>query len=84
MFSFVGDTVLDPFGGIFSTALGAIRANRNSIINEIDPEYFSYGQARLSIEVDKLRGLFTQSQQIEIIVDEGYQTALHKTAQFGR
>ena len=84
MFSFVGDTVLDPFGGIFSTALGAIRANRNSIINEIDPEYFSYGQARLNIEVDKLRGLFTQSQQIEIIVDEGYQTALHKTAQFGR
>ena len=84
MFSFVSDTVLDPFGGTFSTTLGALRANRNSIINEIDPEYFGYGHARLNLEVEKLRGLFTEPEQVEIIVDEGHQTVLHRTAQFGQ
>ncbi len=40
MFSFVGDTVLDPFGGTGTTSVAAIRANRNSIYNELDPAYF--------------------------------------------
>jgi site-specific DNA-methyltransferase (adenine-specific) len=40
MFSFTGDTVLDPFGGTGTTSIAAIRANRNSISNEIDPDYF--------------------------------------------
>jgi modification methylase len=31
MFSFAGDTVLDPFAGSGSTALGAMRSGRNSI-----------------------------------------------------
>jgi site-specific DNA-methyltransferase (adenine-specific) len=80
MFSFVGDTVLDPFGGTFSTALAALRANRNCIINEVDPEYFRYGHARLNREMDKLRGLFSPSELSEIMLDEGYQSVLHKTA----
>jgi site-specific DNA-methyltransferase (adenine-specific) len=80
MFSFVGDTVLDPFGGTFSTALGAIRANRNSIINEIDPDYFRYGKARMDNAIDNLGGLFAESPQIELILDGVYQTALRKTA----
>jgi len=47
MFSFVGDTVLDPFSGTASTALGAVRAGRNSISNEIDPHYFALAKRRL-------------------------------------
>jgi site-specific DNA-methyltransferase (adenine-specific) len=39
MFSFAGDTVLDPFGGTGSTAVGAIEAGRNSISFDIEPSY---------------------------------------------
>jgi DNA modification methylase len=39
MFSFAGDTVLDPFLGIGSTALAAAIAGRNSIGIEIEPTY---------------------------------------------
>jgi site-specific DNA-methyltransferase (adenine-specific) len=39
MFSFWGDTVLDPFVGTGTTMLAAEKANRNSIGIEIDEEY---------------------------------------------
>ena len=39
MFSFVGDTVLDPFCGTGTTMVAALRTDRNSIGIEIDPEY---------------------------------------------
>jgi len=48
MFSFVGDTVLDPFGGIGSTTLAASRIGRNSVSVELDPEYFGLLKRRLS------------------------------------
>jgi modification methylase len=47
MFSFVGDTVLDPFGGTGTTTLAASRLGRNSISVELDPEYFKFLQRRL-------------------------------------
>jgi len=39
MFSFVGDTVLDPFCGTGTTMVASLRHQRNSIGVEIDPEY---------------------------------------------
>jgi modification methylase len=39
LFSFAGDTVLDPFLGTASTAIAAIKAGRNSIGTEIEPTY---------------------------------------------
>jgi DNA modification methylase len=48
MFSFVGDTVLDPFGGTGTTTLAASRLGRNSISVELDPEYFKLLQSRLA------------------------------------
>ena len=39
MFSFAGDTVLDPFAGTGSTSVAAIAAGRNSIGVEIDSGY---------------------------------------------
>jgi modification methylase len=39
MFSFVGDTVLDPFCGSGTTMVASLRSGRNSIGIEIDPEY---------------------------------------------
>jgi site-specific DNA-methyltransferase (adenine-specific) len=39
MFSFVGDTVLDPFGGTGTTALAAMELNRSSVTYEVEPQY---------------------------------------------
>lgn len=39
MFSFTGDTVLDPFCGSGTTMIAAFRTDRNSIGVEIEPEY---------------------------------------------
>lgn len=43
MFSFAGDTVLDPFSGTCATAVAAHRAGRHSISNELDPFYYQIG-----------------------------------------
>jgi DNA modification methylase len=55
MFSFVGDTVLDPFMGTASTNIAASRWGRNSIGIEVDPFYFESARQRLDT---KTRGLF--------------------------
>jgi site-specific DNA-methyltransferase (adenine-specific) len=47
MFSFAGDVVLDPFGGIGSTALAALDAGRHSISNEIEPTYLASATQRI-------------------------------------
>jgi len=47
MFSFVGDTVLDPFWGTGSTTIGAIQASRSSVGYEIEPTYLGIGRGRL-------------------------------------
>lgn len=51
MFSFVGDTVLDPFIGTGTTTVGAIRAGRNSIGNEVDPDYARLAEHRIRQEI---------------------------------
>ncbi len=48
MFSFVGDVVLDPFGGTGTTTLAASRFGRHSISVEIDPHYFASLRQRLA------------------------------------
>lgn len=57
MFSFVGDTVFDPFLGTGTTAVAAASAGRNSIGVEIDEHYFEGALARLKQET---ASLFTQ------------------------
>jgi DNA modification methylase len=47
MFSFVGDTVLDPFLGTGTTTVAAARWGRNSIGCEIDPHYFDFACDRI-------------------------------------
>jgi site-specific DNA-methyltransferase (adenine-specific) len=47
MFSFAGDTVLDPFAGTGSTSQAAIMAGRNSIANEIEPAYVEIARQRI-------------------------------------
>lgn len=50
MFSFVGDTVLDPFMGTATINLAAAQSGRNSIGFEIDSHYFSFAKDRLKSE----------------------------------
>ena len=50
MFSFAGDTILDPFAGSGSTAVAAIRTGRNSISVEIEEEYLNAATRRAARE----------------------------------
>jgi modification methylase len=47
MFSFVGDTIVDPFAGTGTTAVAALETGRNSVSLEIDPGYVSQIEQRL-------------------------------------
>ena len=47
MFSFAGDTVLDPFAGTGSTSRAALAAGRHSISNEVEPAYLKLAYARM-------------------------------------
>jgi DNA modification methylase len=58
MFSFWGDTVLDPFCGTGTTMLAAMKCGRNSIGIEIDPDYCRMPASRLR---DENLNLFTTS-----------------------
>jgi len=54
MFSFVGDTVLDPFLGSGTTSLAAWHTGRNSIGVEIDEKYLTKSINRFSHETNIL------------------------------
>jgi modification methylase len=54
MFSFIGDTVLDPFMGTGTTLLAAARCGRNSVGVEIEPAYVKMSKERLERELDSL------------------------------
>ena len=50
MFSFVGDTVLDPFCGTGTTMVAAMKCGRSSVGIEIDPEYCRMAARHLKAE----------------------------------
>ena len=56
MFSFAGDTVLDPFLGSGTTSVAAARCGRNSIGLEVIPSYLNSAAARLQTEFGSLFG----------------------------
>lgn len=62
MFSFAGDTVLDPFMGTGSTAIAAARCGRNSIGVEVDPHYFQMAYDAL---LENSRDLFNRVSLID-------------------
>lgn len=63
MYSFVGDTVLDPFWGIGNTTIAAMLMHRSSIGVEIDPEYVDLGREHV--------GFPPEDSAIEFVVPHG-------------
>ncbi|MGH8223431.1 MAG: DNA-methyltransferase [Woeseiaceae bacterium] len=54
MFSFVGDTVLDPFVGSGTTMVAAARWGRNSIGVEVSQQYSRHALARIDKRIQRL------------------------------
>jgi DNA modification methylase len=63
MFSFVGDTILDPFLGSGTTSLAALNLSRNSIGYEINSEY----QDTIKKRLQKNLSVFEKESTIEVI-----------------
>jgi site-specific DNA-methyltransferase (adenine-specific) len=56
MFSFIGETVLDPFAGSGTTALAAKNLERNSVGFEINPEFIPFIKTKLEVHQTDLNG----------------------------
>jgi len=65
MFSFVGDTVFDPFLGTGTTSVAAMKHGRNSIGYEVDRHYFDYAKCRVR---NSSKDLFIKA---KVVADEG-------------
>ena len=56
MFSFIGETILDPFAGSGTTSLAAKNLERNSIGYEINPEFIPFIKDKLEVRQRDLSG----------------------------
>ena len=72
LFSFAGDTVLDPFGGTGSTSQAAIITGRNSIANDIEPAYVEIARERITKAARQNRAV--GATEAEVIIDGGATT----------
>jgi DNA modification methylase len=82
MFSFTGDTVLDPFCGSGTTMVAALKSGRNSIGVEIDREYCRSAARRLKSEN---AGLFASAELIfEKAQAESSEPAVYVDAELSR
>lgn len=70
MFSFVGETVLDPFAGSGTTALASKNTDRNSVGFEINPEFIPIIKEKLEVHQKDLNGTtYEFSQQKSVTTD---------------
>jgi len=65
LYSFVGETVLDPFGGSGTTTKMAIENKRNSILYEINNEYLDLIKEKIGFKQTRLLG------DVEISIIDG-------------
>jgi modification methylase len=67
LFSFAGDTVLDPFIGTGTTMLAALRCGRNSIGSDCDPSFINMAADKLQRAILAMPGpqLFVRTLDIE-------------------
>ena len=65
MFSFVGDTVLDPFAGTGSTSVAASQSGRNSVSVELESRYVDIAERRIRDEQGTLTNY--QNTSLEVV-----------------
>jgi DNA modification methylase len=70
MFSFVGDTILDPFMGTGTTNVAAARWGRNSVGVEVDPEYFKLATTRIADQSSDLFRKASIATYVEPSIDD--------------
>ena len=70
MFSFVGDTVLDPFLGSGTTTLAARNTSRNSVGVEINPDYLGLIGHKLQIGGLRLTSRVVPEGENSIVVED--------------
>ena len=75
MFSFAGDTVLDPFAGTGSTALAAIESGRNSICIDIEPAYIKLAMENLARAISRKRKVGAVNAEFTILSQSKKRTA---------
>ncbi len=76
MFSFVGETVLDPFAGSGTTSLAAKNLDRNSIGFEINPEFIQVIKEKLEIHQKDFKGTtyeFLEQEKLKTDFEKGIQ-----------
>ena len=56
MFSFVDETILDPFAGSGTTSLASKNLDRNSVGYEINPEFIPYIKEKLDVNQKDING----------------------------
>lgn len=71
MFSFVGDTVLDPFCGSGTTAVAALKAGRNSISVDIVEAYVRTAVRRLTASLDSMAADIEQLRALPAVARAG-------------
>jgi site-specific DNA-methyltransferase (adenine-specific) len=77
MFSFAGETVLDPFLGSGTTALMAKNLNRNSIGYEINPEFIPIIRQKLGVDEVEL----FEKPSVEFLIQKPFETDFEKAIQ---
>jgi site-specific DNA-methyltransferase (adenine-specific) len=82
MFSFHGDTVLDPFSGTGTTMVAAMKAGRNSIGVDIDPEYCRISAMRLREEAGGLFSRATLVYEKASLAEDGRHTLREERAPY--
>ena len=68
MFSFVSDTVLDPFLGSGTTSLAARNLNRNSVGYEMNPKFIPFIKRKLSVSQNEIfdsKYIFSNQENIQ-------------------
>jgi len=73
MFSFVGETILDPFAGSGTTSIAAKNLYRDSVGFEINPEFIPIIKEKLGVNQQDINGTtyeFIKQEEVKINYDE--------------
>jgi len=67
LYTYKGDTVLDPFAGSFTTSVVAAKLGRNSVGIDMKKDYISLGLKRMKITLSQKRLFESHTHKIEVL-----------------